>query len=1145
MDFQHTMVCLFTLISLYNIIHHPICHISHYCTPKPKLTGASIMMNTFKHIIILQKHKERPNASKSTLIFMFCLLATQTSDIELNPGPTGRTQYPCGKCSENVTWSQKGILCDDCETWYHADCESIGNSTYVRLSDSRFSWHCRQCGSLNYSNSLSASLNSLSDTSLYAPLSNLNNNDSLNTVQSSFLQDDTPIPKATSTPNPQKRSRPIKTKLRYSERLTILNINCRSVKNKVPDLHLVIDQLKPDIICLTETWLKSDVSSSEVFPDNLNYSVCRDDRCDGKGGGVMIAISKSLSSQEQPDLKTNCNITWSKISLPGFRNIFVGAFYKPHELDDESLSELWLSLGKIPKDSIVWLLGDFNMPDINWVNETLKPNCKNRSLYENFMEKISHFNLEQMVKTPTRSSNILDLFLTTHPSHVHLVKTLPSLATSDHDIVFHEVNLNRGRPIQPRRTIKCFSKANWDGIKSDMQSFASKYFSEDHTNPDDAWNLLKDCLNESCSKHIPTKVTKSRADLPWLTPKIIRLIRKRDKLYNKLSKTSNPGQSKNLKSLKSYIQKQIRASYWSYLENVIFNHDSQPGRNKKFYSLIKHNKKENVGIAPLKSDGITHTDPVNKANILNKQFESVFSPPQPLSLKHLCSKLLTSPSTIMGNIHVTPDGVDKLLLGLSPHKASGPDEISPRILKVLHQELAPVLCHIFNLSLETGIVPKDWKKATVAPVFKKGLKCNPSNYRPISLTCIASKLLEHIVVSNLMSFFDKNNILSPFQHGFRSGHSCETQLINFTQELYTNLEQGHQTDVIVMDFSKAFDKVDHLRLIYKLQSVGVSPQVTNWVKSFLANRTQRVAVEGHLSSELPVLSGVPQGSVLGPCLFLIYINDLPDSVKCKTRMFADDTIVYLTVQSNNDCLSLQHDLHKLEKWERVWLMEFNPDKCEVLRVSRKKNPTIYPYRLHNTELKSTCSAKYLGITITKDLNWSQHIENITSKATSSLRFIQRNVKTDNVKVKEAAYTTYVRPQLEYCSSVWHPWQKSLVHKVECVQRSAARYVMNDYNYRSSVTEMLNTLNWKTLYYRRLNSSLIMFYKIRAHSVAVDPSYLIHTRNLNYLIPQSRTNYFANSYFPRTIRLWNSLPSTVKESPSLSIFTERLAVVNLQ
>ena len=300
---------------------------------------------------------------------------------------------------------------------------------------------------------------------------------------------------------------------------------------------------------------------------------------------------------------------------------------------------------------------------------------------------------------------------------------------------------------------------------------------------------------------------------------IRRKIHKRDKLYQKVKSSKGKQNYEKLKSklskFKSAIQKEIRKSYWEYLESVIFSNDADKCKNKKLNTFIKHKRSDSSGVAPLKSNGSTYTDPVQQATVLNQQFESVFSRPKTLSLKILSELELwfqgRNPKNVKGmpEITITSKGVEGLLKGLNPNKASGPGEISPRLLKELHHEIAPILTKIYKSSLSTGIVPNDWKAALVAPVYKKGPKYKPSNYRPISLTCIASKLIEHILVSSIMTHFDSNDLLNSFQHGFRSKHSCETQLVNFTQEIFDNLENGKQTDLIIMDFSKAFDKVDH------------------------------------------------------------------------------------------------------------------------------------------------------------------------------------------------------------------------------------------------------------------------------------------------------------------------------------------------
>ena len=255
----------------------------------------------------------------------------------------------------------------------------------------------------------------------------------------------------------------------------------------------------------------------------------------------------------------------------------------------------------------------------------------------------------------------------------------------------------------------------------------------------------------------------------------------------------------------------------------------------------------------------------------------------------------------MPSITITVNGIRKLLTKLNPYKAPGPNNLHPQVLKELSSSIAPALCRIFNPSLKYGVVSSDWKSANVTPLFKKGSKQMAENYRPISLTCICSKIMEHIMVSNIMQPFDQLQILSNLQHGFRKVHSCETQLIAFVDDLAKEIKNGGQSDVIVMDVSKAFDKVPHQELLYKLSNYGIDTATLTWLKSFLSNRKQRVVPEGAMSDQVLVSSGVPR---LGPILFWAYINDLPQYVKSKVRLFADNTVMYLAIKSTDDCMQL-------------------------------------------------------------------------------------------------------------------------------------------------------------------------------------------------------------------------------------------------
>ena len=245
-----------------------------------------------------------------------------------------------------------------------------------------------------------------------------------------------------------------------------------------------------------------------------------------------------------------------------------------------------------------------------------------------------------------------------------------------------------------------------------------------------------------------------------------------------------------------------------------------------------------------------------------------------------------------------------------------------------------------------------------------------------------------------------------------------------------------------------------------------------------------MVVNGSQSSNIPVTSGVPQGSVLGLLLFLAYINDLPTHVQSRVRLFADDTAIYLAITQAKQSHTLQTDLTTLEHWEKQWDMEFNPSKCQVIHITRLKKHIDTTYYLHNTKLESTSSAKYLGVTIAEDLTWNTHINNITKKANQTLGFLRRNIKVHSEDLKAMAYKTLVRPQLEYCSSVWSPHTETAINQVEAVQRRAARWTKHDYGRTSSVTEMLQSLHWRRLDQRRIDSRLSLCYKITNSLVAI-------------------------------------------------------------
>ncbi|XP_038064967.1 uncharacterized protein LOC119735343 [Patiria miniata] len=622
----------------------------------------------------------------------------------------------------------------------------------------------------------------------------------------------------------------------------------------------------------------------------------------GSGCRTWLGVDAGLGSEWMEDLAGSGWRTWLGVDggLGSEWMQDLAGIYRPPRSNENYLECLCSSIRNISSNnrkSIVWIGGDLNLPDIEWSSSSVIGHRYPQSLSNNFITTLAESGLDQIVSFPTRLDNTLDLFLTNRPSCIN--KCLPIPGISDNEIVFVDTDIKPKRQRPVRRKIYLWNKADMQQIRCEGNKMKDEFVTKfDASSPvSEMWDTIELKLSKILDL-VPSKFTSSRFNQPWITRKIKQLSRQKQRAYNKACshrRHRNHRHWARYNVLKKRMQNACREAYNNYINNIVCpDLKSNP---KRFWSHISSKRCDNNGVAPLRGPrGATYTGSKDKANILNDQFCSVFNKDEDPSTMPV---LGPSPFPTMDHIQINANGVIKLLKKINPHKATGPDNIPARLLKELANSLGPVLSILYQASLDSGDLPEIWKSATVAPVFKKGDRNKPANYRPISLTAICCNLLEHIIHSSIMQHFQDYNILSDNQHGFRKARSCESQLIITMDDIAHNLDEGLQTDLILLDFSKAFDKVPHLRLLHKLKYYGIDGSALTWISNFL---------QGCISEDSSV------------------------------RLFADDSAIYRVINNIDDADQLQQDLNTMQEWERKWLMEFHPEKCQVLRITKRRKP---------------------------------------------------------------------------------------------------------------------------------------------------------------------------------------------------------------
>ena len=853
-------------------------------------------------------------------------------------------------------------------------------------------------------------------------------------------------------------------------------------------------------------------------------------------GGVCLYFKENLPIKRRNDLEFPDETICAEISLNRKKIIYLLSYRSP----SQSLADFKSYMYKLQtffikasaeNPSIIIITGDFNARSpLLWADESTQTH-EGKELADFCTLNC----LEQLVKEPTHIPND-----TTQTCIDHIFTNQPFLFVNagvihspddllKHQIIFGKLNFNVPSPPPYKRKIWDFTLAHTLAIKSQLQNVPWEHLFVNLT-LDEMVNIFTETFLNIMSSNIPNKiVTFDDRDAPWVTPSLKNLLSKDRKIYAEWNKNGRfPAQYVRVKNHQEKTKKAILDGKKNYLNKLSEKICNPTTGQKTFWSAYKRlsNKKKVTNIPPLFENGKYISNFKEKSSIFNKYFALQCQPFDMDSSLPLFNPLTNNS---LSNITFSHSKIIEIIKKLDSKKANGFDAISAAMLKLCPGEVARPLLLIFSKCLEVGSFPTSWKFANVQPVHKKNSRQDKSNYRPISLLCICSKIFEKIVFDNIYKFLLDNSLLTPNQSGFRPGDSTINQLLAITTEIYNTFENRQETRAAFLDISKAFDKVWHPGLIFKLKQNGINGNLLSSIEHYLSNRKQRVVLNGIESPWESILSGVPQGSVLGPLLFLIYINDLTDNISANIKLFADDSSLFIKVSNVEEAhQTLTNDLNTITTWARLWKMKFNPEIAkQAIEVvfSRKYGKTkgVHPPLYFNDiPVARKPFTKHLGIILDEKLSFREHILEAIEKAKKGLSLMKFLSNVVNRKTLVLTYTMHVRPHLEYGDIIFHDCARYLMDMLESVQYQAGLIATGCWQ-NTSREKLYKELGWESLSERRNFRRLLKYHKILSNKA---PAYL-NNFVLNTPPHPHSTARYKNTFFPYCFTKWSTLDPNLK------------------